>query len=155
MTTSTKFQVKFLPQYISEIFGNQEFKDPLLTKNLSQKVKYQLKKLGNSLQEEYKQAVEHLKELFEKYSETTPPENVSDGIAEKSIPTKKIKPEFTEQFREESKEIEEMEVEIHHTVFVERDFVDQSTGEVVGGNIYWNIIDKLVYEKSEKEKEEE
>lgn len=154
MTTSTKFQVRYLPQYVTEIFGNQEFRDPLLTKNLSQKVKYRLKKLGNSLQEEYRQAVEQLKELFEKYSEEVAASDVvADDINTKPENSKRqIKPEFKEQFQKEAQEIEEMEVEIPHSEFVERDFIDQSTGDIVGGNTYWNIIDMLVFSKEDDEK---
>lgn len=154
MTTNTKFQVRYLPQYATEIFGNQEFSEPLLTKNLSQKVKYQLKKLGSAIQEEYKQAVQQLKELYDKYSEEVldeiPIESPLESVVEKSRPSKtQIKAEFREQFKKEAQEIEDIEVEIPHTVFTEKDFIDHSTGAVVSGNTYFNIVDKLVYEKLE------
>lgn len=154
MTTS-KFQVKFINQYIVELFGNQDVREPILVKDISQKVKYHLKKLGNTLQEEYKTVIAQLQEMFDKYSEEVteaPEENVAGGTRVPG-PKKRIKEEFKEQFLKESSELEDMEIEVSHYSFTERDFIDHSTGDVVGGNIYFNLIDLLVFSKEDESQE--
>ncbi len=155
---TTKFKVKFLPQYLHEIFGNPEFQNPLLTQNLSQKTKFALKKLGNSLQEEYKQVLDQLRELYKGYSEEVPDESTEVTSSEeetvkqapKKEPATRVKEEFKEQFLKESLEIENMDVEIDHPELTERDFFDRSTGEVIGSTNYYNVIDILLYERDEK-----
>lgn len=136
--TVTKFKAQFLQQFLQEIFGSAEQQEPLLTKNLSQKTKFHLKRLGNSLQTEYKQLIEAVKELYDKYSE----EYDKDGK-----PAKRIKEEHKEDFAREAGELDELEISITHDDFIERDFIDKSTGEVVGGKTYFNLIDLLVFEK--------
>jgi hypothetical protein len=139
MTTS-KFKVKLLETYLIELFGNQKVTEPLLRKNLSQKVKFQLKKLGILMEEEHKLASTQLRELFDKYSK--------EEKGEPNMPPKRVlKDEFKEQFETEAREIEEMDVEISHYDFSERDFIDQSTGEIVAGNIYYNVLDIIFFEK--------
>lgn len=140
---TTKFKVKFLQQYLTEIFGNDETSDPLLRCNLSQKTKFNLKKLGVSLQEEHKNATSAVRELFNESSEDVPlkeGETLKEGV----LPQKRIKEEFKEKFQKEIKEIEEMVVSIDHPDFVEKDFIDRSTGEIVAGNTYYNLIDILL-----------
>jgi len=138
---TTKFKAQYLSQYIQEIFGSPEQQEPLLTKNLSQKTKFHLKRLGNSLQAEYKQLIEQVRELYDKYSE--------EYEGEDKKPKKRIKEEFKEQFTKEVEELDDVEVPITHDDFIERDFIDKSTGDIVGGKVYFNLLDILIFEKQD------
>lgn len=152
--TKTKFEAKFLNQFIVELFGNQDVRDPLLLKDISQKVKYHLKKLGNAMQAEHKALIAQLQELYDKYSEEVPVDSTAeDRDPNAPLPSKRrIKEEFKEKFIKETSELEDLEIELEHYSFTEKDFIDHSTGDVVGGTTYFNLIDKLVYEKEEKAK---
>lgn len=155
----TKFQAKFLESYIVEIFGRQDVKDPLLLKNLSQRTKFNLKKLGNALQEEYKAVRGHLQELFDKYAveEEVPAEQLElplEGPIE--TPKKAVKPvakkipdDKREEFLKEASELEEMLVEVEHAEFKESDFIDKETGDIVAGSIYYNVIDLLLWDRED------
>lgn len=157
----TKFSAKYLESYIVEIFGRQDVKDPLLLKNLSQKTKFKLKKLGNALQSEYKDIRAHLQELFEKYAteEEMPVEQLelplegqekkaSSGKAQKRIPEDK-----KEAFLKEAGELENMLIEIEHAPFEEKDFIDKETGDIVAGGIYYNCIELVLgWEQAEEPK---
>lgn len=148
--TTTKFQTKLLTQYVAEIFGNDNIKDPLLVKPISQKTKFQLKKLGNDLHAEYiaamKQVNEIRNQLSEEYEEPLPPESKPDAVPTKGT---RIKEDKKAEFLKLVGEIEEMEVEVSHADFTERDFFDQTTGDMVASRTYYNIIDVLIYEKQE------
>jgi predicted aconitase len=147
---TTKFKVKFLSQYLSEIFGSNDVSDPLLIKNLSQKTKFNLKKLGASLQDEHKLALDQVKELFNEHSEEIPLEPGE----ERTTPKKRIKESSKEEFPRAVKEIEDMYVEIEHAEFVEKDFLDRSTGEIIAGTTYYNLIDILLRWEPQEQLEE-
>lgn len=154
----TKFKAKFLNVYLVEIFGSEDMTEPLLQKNLSQKTKFQLKKLGASLQKEYKSVLTEIQELFNTHSEEVQEEElVLEEVGEEvpvrtlpSTPKKRVKEENKEQFLKEALELEEMLVDIEHSEFTEKDFIDRNTGDIVGGSQYYNIIDILLgWDKSE------
>jgi len=156
--TTTKFKTKFLQQYALEIFGNREFSEPLLNKNLSQKIKFHLKKLGNALQVEQKQALEQVQELFNKYSEEVPEQEAVENTESAEVvskvqqaPQKRVKDEFREQFLREAQEIEDIDVSIQHEDFTEKDFIDRETGEIVGGEVYYNLLELLILEWGNEE----
>lgn len=155
--TTTKFKTKFLQQYALEIFGNREFPEPLLNKNLSQKIKFHLKKLGNALQVEQKQALEQVQELFNKYSEEVPEQEAVENTESAEVvnvqqkPQKRVKDEFREQFLREAQEIEDIDVSIQHEDFTEKDFIDRETGEIVGGEVYYNLLELLILEWGNEE----
>lgn len=137
--TTTQFPVALINSYIVEILGNAQYKNPLLLKNLSQKTKYNLKKLGDILREEQKNVYAQVMDLRTKYSEKIKTPEGKDEL--------EIKEEFKEQFLKEATELENMKIPIIHYPFVEADFIDKSTGDVVGAEgIYYNIIDILIYE---------
>lgn len=149
----TKFQARYLESYIVEIFGRQDVKDPLLLKNLSQRTKFKLKKLGNSLQEEYKAVREHLQQLFEKYAieeeigqpelPFEPTEALQEASKKQKSTQKRIPEDKKEEFLKEAAELEDMLVEIEHQPFEEKDFIDKDTNEIVAGQIYYNLVDIL------------
>jgi len=59
-----------------------------------------------------------------------------------------VKEESKEEFETLGMEIMNEEKEYEVFDFEESDFVDSKTNKVVGGeNIYYNLIDKLIYEK--------
>ena len=118
-------------QYLIEIFGNQEFKDNLLWKSIPQKTKYFLRVLGDKLSEQEKEFSKKMLSLRETFFE--------DGV---------VKEESKEEFETLGMEIMNEEKEYELFDFEESDFVDSKTNKVVGGeNIYYNLIDKLIYEK--------
>jgi len=118
-------------QYLIEIFGNQEFKDNLLWKPIPQKTKYFLRVLGDKLLEQEKEFSKKMLSLRETFFE--------DGV---------VKEESKEEFETLGMEIMNEEKEYEVFDFEESDFVDSKTNKVVGGeNIYYNLIDKLIYEK--------
>mgnify|MGYP006921441066 CR=1 FL=1 len=118
-------------QYLIEIFGNQEFKDNLLWKSIPQKTKYFLRVLGDKLLEQEKEFSKKMLSLRETFFE--------DGV---------VKEESKEEFETLGMEIMNEEKEYEVFDFEESDFVDSKTNKVVGGeNIYYNLIDKLIYEK--------
>lgn len=140
--TTTQFPVALMNSYIIEIMGGGQYKNPLLLENLSQKTKFNLRKLGDALKVEHKLAYKQLMDLREKYSDSAKNDKGEIELT--------VKEEFKEQFVKEASEIEEMKIPILHYPFEEKDFIDKSTGEVVGtSGTYYNIIDILIYEKSE------
>lgn len=135
-----KLKTKYLENYLVEIFGSDRVQDPLLLKNISQKTKFNLKKLGNSIQIEYRQVVDHIKELFDEYHEEYIPEG-------ESTPKKRIKEGLSEEFNTKLKELDEVVVEIQTVEFTEKDFTDVVTKEIVAGSVYYNILDVLLWEE--------
>ncbi len=151
--TTTKFKINLIPQMTVEIFGSDQLPDPLLLKSIPQKTKYELKKLGNALNEELKTALTEMKELRDKFSEDFD-EKDKDGLPVldkdgKPVQKKRIKKEHEEEFLKAARDIEDMEVEIQHYDFTERDFIDSSTGGVVSSKSYYNLLDRVIYEKQE------
>lgn len=144
---TTEFQIKYVGQYLAEIFGSEQVKDPLLNKNISQRTKFQLKRLGLMLQKDYKEVLNQTQEIFNKYSEE---KEVPQKEGEAPIKRKVIKEEFKETFMKEAGELEEGVVTLTHDKFEERDFIDKSTGDIVAGNTYYNVIDILLWEKQEE-----
>lgn len=144
---TTEFQIKYIGQYLAEIFGNEQIREPLLNKSISQKTKFQLKRLGLMLQKEYKVVLEQTQELFNKYSE-----EVEVPTKEGQEPTKRkvIKEEFKETFMKEAGELEDGVVTLTYDKFEDRDFIDKNTGDIVAGNTYYNIIDILLWEVKEE-----
>lgn len=139
--TSTKFKVSIFEQIIIEIFGSQDGKihDPILLKNISQKTKFHLRKLGEALQKEMKLIREQLKEIYDKYFD--------EVVGEDGKKARKIKEGMSEEdFVKEANELESIEVEIPHHDFQEDDFIDKVTGDIIAGKIYYNLLDKLIYE---------
>jgi hypothetical protein len=153
---TSKFKAQFLNVYISEIFGNKEMQEPLLLKNISQKTKFGLKKLGTALQVEYKAIMEKLQEMFNEYSEEVVSPLKEDAAPDAVPETRKVvKEEFREQFLKETKELEDLDIEVSHQDFEEKDFIDKSTGDIVASNNYYNLLDILVFEKEEVTKKAE
>lgn len=144
---TTKFKARFLPLYHLEIFGNAENLENLLSKNLSQKTKYNLKKLGVKLQNEYKSVTEQAREIFNKYAEDVPNEKLEE-LEDKSLVANGKQVPLNKQvdFQKEIQDLEEMDIEIEHPTFTESDFIDRSTGEIVAGKMYYNLIDLLLWE---------
>jgi len=136
--TTTTFLAGALNVYLGEIFGSNENKHPLLFMNLSQKTKYNLRKLGESLKKEQKTVIDQLIEIRKNYIETVVED---DKKVEKVIVGKE------DEFMKVTKELEVVEIQIEHPDFQEKDFIDKTTGEIVGSELYYNIIDKLIYEK--------
>lgn len=138
--TTTNFKSRFLEQYLIELLGNKDNTvHPLLTKNLSQKTKYNLKKLADEVRKSYNDIKEQVRTIFDKYAE-----EYEDEAGKKM---KRIKKENEETAAKEFNELEEMDVSILHYPFEEKDFIDKSTGEVVADETYYNIIDILIYDK--------
>lgn len=138
--TITKFKAALLENLLIELFGSKEekFHDPLLLKNISQKTKFHLRKLGEAIQKEEKAVKEQLREIYTKFYEDVDVEGVK---------TRKLKEGMVqEDFIKEATEIEQLEVEIQHHDFQEDDFIDKTTNSVVGGKIYYNLLDRLIYE---------
>lgn len=144
---TTEFQIKYIGQYLAEIFGSEQIREPLLNKSISQKTKFQLKRLGLMLQKEYKVVLDQTQELFNKYSE-----EVDVPAKEGQEPTKRkvIKEEFKETFMNEARELEDGVVTLTYDKFEDRDFIDKTTGDIVAGNTYYNIIDILLWEVKEE-----
>lgn len=138
--TTTNFKAKFLEQYLIELLGSKDGTvHPLLTKPLNQKTKYNLKKLSEELRKEMTNVKDQVKEIYDKYSE--------EYIDEAGTKMRRIKKEHEEEAAKEFVELEDMDVPIVHYPFVEKDFIDKETGEVVADETYYNIIDELVFNK--------
>lgn len=135
-----KLKTRYLDNYLVEIFGSDRVQDPLLLKNISQKTKFNLKKLGNSIQTEYRQVVDHIKELYDGYSEEYIPEG-------ETTPKKRIKEGMTDEYNTKLKELDDVVIEIQTVEFTEKDFTDVITKEIVAGSIYYNILDVLLWEE--------
>ncbi len=145
----TKFKAALLSNLLVELFGSsdEKFHDPLLLKNLSQKTKFHLRKLGESIQKEDKAIKDSLRELYDKYYDV--PVN-----KEGEKPQRELKEGMkVEDFIKEATELEQMDIEISHYDFQEDDFIDKSTNDIVGGKIYYNIIDLTIFAKWVEENE--
>jgi len=137
---TVKLKTKYLDNYLVEIFGSDRVQDPLLLKNISQKTKFHLKKLGNAIQTEYRQVIDQIKELYDEYHEEYIPEG-------ETTPKKKIKEGMEEEFRKKLNELDEIDIEVQTVEFTEKDFTDVVTKDVVAGSIYYNILDILLWDE--------
>lgn len=141
-----KVKAKELQIYLSEIFGSDKV-EPLLLKNISQKTKFHLKKLGNQLIEEQKAVQEQVKSLVAEFYTEEIEVTQEDGTTK----TDKIVPsDRKEEFEAKVMEINELELPLTVYNFTETDFIDHSTKEVVACNNYINLIDLLVYSDKEQ-----
>lgn len=140
---TTKLPVKFLDQYLVELFGNEKVSHPILLTSISQKTKYQLRKLGINIQEELKTLRAEAQAIQDKYSEEQPAPN------SEAAPVKKIPEDKQEAYNQEMAELEAMEIPFDHYDFTEKDFIDRETGDIVASNTYFNLLDKLIFEKQE------
>lgn len=130
-----KVQNQLLSQYLIEIFGNKDVKENLLAKSIPQKTKFNLKLLGNILVEKEKEFFTKLTALRETYAPNGEPEESTK-----------------EEFEKLGRTLFEEEIEVKCYNFTEDDFIDSKTNKVVGSEgIYFNLIDKLVYEKENPE----
>lgn len=143
----TKFPAALLNSYVIEIFGSGEHKNPLIMKNLSQKTKYNLKKLGEQFHKEDTQLKNQVMEIRKE---------LSDEVEENGVKMYQLKEGNMEEFKKKIAELELMTIPLLHYDFKEEDFIDKATGDVVGGeNIYYNIIDILIYAIDEVPQPEE
>ena len=134
----TTFKAGMIKQYIDEIYGGKDVKDPLIFKNISQRTKYHLRMLGEELLKHDKKIVDQLREVFEKHYEM-PYEEI-----QKTNPI--LSEEKMGQFKKDIQDVSEIDIEIQHFPFKEADFIDKSTNDVIAGNgVYYNLIDVLVY----------
>lgn len=138
--TTTQFPALLLNSYIVEIMGSEKHKNPLLLRNLSQKTKFNLRKLAEALKVEQKAINTQVMDLRTKYSDKTKDEKGQEQLV--------VREAETELFIKEVQEIEDMKISVAHYPFEEKDFIDKSTGEVVGAEgLYFNIIDILIFDK--------
>lgn len=134
----TKFPASMLRSYTIEIFGSQEHKQPLILKNLSQKTKFHLRRLGEEFHKKEKEVIDQVVALRGEYF---------DDVEDDGKKSKRIKEGKEDEFKQKLGEIDGIEIPILHYEFSEADFIDRDTKEVVGSeNIYFNIIDKLIYD---------
>ncbi len=141
MMTETKFPAKLLESCVIEIFGSSEHKGALLLKPLSQRTKFHLRKLGEQLNKEQVLIKKQLQELHKEYAT----EDFVDEATQKEH--KRIPEDKREEFIAKARELEELEIPLMHYDFQEKDFVDGSTNDIVAGDIYYNIIDLLIFNK--------
>lgn len=139
----TKFPALMLNSYVIEIFGSGEHKNPLIMKNLSQKTKFHLKKLGEQFHKEDKALKDQVMDIRKE---------LSDEVEEDGKKFYQLKEENKDEFKKRISELEAIVIPLLHYEFTEADFIDKKTGDVVGGeDIYYNIIDILIYSIEEPE----
>ncbi len=144
-----KVKVKDIQTFLQEIFGTKDM-EPLLLKNISQKTKFHLKKLGNVLIEEQKAIQEQVKTIAsEYYTEEVEMKDENGGTFKNEDGTPKVNKvvpaDKKEAFEKAVIEINELEVPIQTFSFSEEDFIDNETKKVVATTNYCNIIDVLIY----------
>jgi hypothetical protein len=135
--------------YISEIFGGQNT-EALLLKNLSQKTKFHLKKLGNTLVETQKDLAAQAKELVDQYITEDVQVKDKEGVLvfneDGSPKMDKVVPEDKkEEWEKKITELNNMIVPIQCFSYVEDDFVDVETKKVVSSKTYYNLLDLILY----------